>query len=85
MPKTKVTVTLEARTGLARECAKLDPKEEKALAEEGLSPARVRVLASQNSAAGLRVAQVSNLRSGFKGNRAGWKPDLSKLGSGGTT
>ncbi|MBI3664685.1 MAG: ribbon-helix-helix protein, CopG family [Acidobacteria bacterium] len=26
-----------ARTRLARECAKLDPKEEKALAEEGLA------------------------------------------------
>lgn len=40
MPKTKVDLTNKQRqlirTRLARECAKLDPKEEKALAEEGL-------------------------------------------------
>lgn len=29
-----------ARTRLARECAKLDPEEEKALAEEGLAASR---------------------------------------------
>jgi len=29
-----------ARTRLARECAKLDPQEEKALAEEGLAASR---------------------------------------------
>jgi hypothetical protein len=31
-----------ARTRLARECAKLDPQEEKALAEEGLGGAPTR-------------------------------------------
>lgn len=31
------TVERLARTRLARECAKLDPREEKALAEEGLA------------------------------------------------
>jgi hypothetical protein len=40
MPKTKVAVTVElerlSRARLARECAKLDTQEEKALAEEGL-------------------------------------------------
>jgi len=33
-----------ARTRLARECAKLDPQEEKALAEEGLAGAPTRGL-----------------------------------------
>lgn len=45
MPKTKVAVAEKiqrlAKTRLARECAKLDPNEERALAEEGLAGSRV--------------------------------------------
>ncbi len=47
MPKTKVAVTLDtdlvgriSKARLARECAKLDPKEERGLAEEGLAGSR---------------------------------------------